>query len=67
MRATCPKCKKLKYLTRHHVFPVRHYGRKSKHFFYLCRACHDLLEEMIPFEQQAHSFYKEVIVRFLRD
>ena len=66
MKAKCPKCKLKLRLTRHHVYPVRHYGRKdNKEILYICRECHDDLEKNIPFQKQAREFYTQVIDTFL--
>ena len=62
----CPKCKVEKMLTRHHVYPVRHFGRKdNKEVFLLCRKCHDALEKLIPFERMVRDFYPVIIQSFL--
>lgn len=64
----CPKCKKEKPLTRHHVFPVRVYGRKdNEEYFYLCRECHTKLEETIPFEPVKKYLYPLFVLRFLQE
>ena len=63
----CPKCKTEKKMTKHHVFPVRHFGR-GKHnqkFFLLCRACHDDLEKLIPYQVMPRAFYTAIIKVFI--
>ena len=46
---TCPKCRRwFENLTRHHVLPVRHFGRSGNSLiFKLCRECHNKLEVII--------------------
>ena len=63
----CPKCGNWTQMTRHHIFPKRHYGNHhSKSILRLCRGCHDVLErDYIPFERQEHSFYSRIIKTFL--
>jgi hypothetical protein len=45
----CPKCRRVREGTRHHVLPKRFFG-DSPHapILYLCRDCHDLIEKEIP-------------------
>ena len=64
MHPLCPTCGKARPLTRHHVYPVRHYGRKNNvHYFYLCRQCHDQLERYIPIHQKMPDEFYPAIVR----
>lgn len=55
----CPKCKKPKDLTKHHVFPKRYFGNGNKNnsTIQLCRDCHNELELLIPLEQKPKKFY----------
>lgn len=39
----CPKCKKVKKMTSHHIFPKTHFKGKGKRGL-LCRECHNDLE-----------------------
>lgn len=41
----CPKCKKHKDSTSHHILPKCHYGDGDT--IEICRACHDKLEKLI--------------------
>lgn len=55
-------------MTRHHVFPRRHFRRDPElmHIIlWICRGCHDDLETWIPLELQDLTFYQEVIDFFL--
>lgn len=48
-RNVCVKCFRLTWITKHHVFPKRFYGRKrNKAYIFLCAHCHIELEEIIP-------------------
>lgn len=45
----CPNCLYLRDLTRHHIYPVRFFGKpKNSPILFLCRSCHDLIESRIP-------------------
>ena len=45
----CPKCKRIREGTRHHILPVRFFGsNQNSPILYLCRDCHDLIENEIP-------------------
>ncbi|RME54034.1 hypothetical protein D6783_00055 [Candidatus Woesearchaeota archaeon] len=62
----CPKCGEHTALERHHVYPVRHYGKRNNRLFLLlCRECHRQLEWHIPFEKMPDTFYRDVIRCFL--
>ena len=47
MEGTCPKCDKLKKLTKHHILPRCHFKGGSGKIVYLCRVCHDEIEKFI--------------------
>ncbi|MDA3815585.1 MAG: hypothetical protein PF549_04430 [Patescibacteria group bacterium] len=70
-RGICPKCFKLKRLTKHHILPKRFYKRND-HTIYLCRDCHDEIEvilERLECDNSGrlkHHHYQEVIKRFIR-
>lgn len=64
----CPKCGEEKPLTKHHVFPRRHFGNKKnlrRYKLLLCRLCHNDIERAIPFEEMPLSFYPAVCAAFL--
>lgn len=63
----CPKCGEDKPLTEHHVFPRRHFTRRSyrKVKIRLCRQCHNALEKLIPRALQPEAFYQDIVKRFL--
>jgi hypothetical protein len=66
----CPKCSANAELTRHHVYPRRHFRHDDNEIFrhtifWFCRGCHDKIEVMIPYERQHLTFYWEVIGNFL--
>jgi len=62
----CPSCNLLGVLTRHHVKPVRHFGRgkRNNHVVYLCRKCHNTLESLIPYQKMPVSFYYQILPFF---
>jgi hypothetical protein len=62
----CPKCKCECRLNKHHIKPVRFWGkgRHNNSILYICRNCHDLLEAMIPYEKQKVSFYYQILKVF---
>ena len=63
----CPKCKLEKQPTRHHLFPRRHFGRKSNNnILKLCRLCHDKLEKLIPYHKMPRHFYRRIIEVFFQ-
>jgi len=68
MIGICPKCGELTNLTRHHIYPTRHYNGQysgDRNILKLCRSCHDDLEKMIPYKKQEHGFYRAIIKVFL--
>lgn len=45
----CPKCLYLRDLTKHHLYPRRFFGNGSNSpILFLCRGCHDGIENLIP-------------------
>ena len=45
----CPKCFKVRTLTRHHLTPKRFFNKKNnKNILYLCEECHAEIEIIIP-------------------
>jgi len=54
-------------MTRHHLFPRRHYGtgRKNDKLIVLCCACHDEIERIIPFGKMPDEFYLTTTAKFL--
>jgi transcription elongation factor Elf1 len=64
----CPKCKKDKPLTRHHIKPIRHFGKKHNNDTVLiCRDCHDELEQIIPFQLMPVMEYFKIVDLFLEE
>ena len=62
----CPKCKRPKKLTRHHVYPKRFFRKKRPTVLYLCRKCHDKLELQIPvYPKQERVFYLKTAIEFI--
>ena len=63
----CPKCKVVTKMTRHHIFPQRHFGKDNTMGTVLfCQSCHANLEKLIPFEVMPLAFYKAVVKVFLQ-
>lgn len=63
----CPACGGVVSMTSHHIFPVRHYGRKNNnHVLLLCRSCHSQLERYIPYAAMPRDFYNAIVIVFLR-
>ena len=70
MRPTkkCPKCREYKKMTRHHVYPRRHFGKRNNNvIFHLCRECHVELETRIPFYRIKKHRYVVILLRFLEE
>lgn len=62
MSGECPKCEKHLRLTKHHVFPKRHFRKEV--YLFICRDCHTRLEKLIP-QRKAHvRFYLYVLIVF---
>jgi hypothetical protein len=62
----CPKCQRIKPATKHHVLPLRFFGNRSNILLFLCRVCHDALEEIIPKHNQLpEEEYILIAVEFL--
>lgn len=49
-KAVCPRCFRLKVLTKHHIKPLRHFG-KNPYVIYLCKDCHRDIETVIKSEE----------------
>lgn len=65
---TCPVCRADKFLTRHHVYPKRHYGRENNRtIFRLCRECHNALEERIPEHKIRDNQYVQILLNFIEE
>ncbi len=64
----CPKCLEYKRLTRHHILPRRIFRKqRSPPILDLCRDCHDILENKIPYKRKSKSFYFNVAKNFLQE
>ena len=49
----CPKCHRIKHLTKHHTCPKRFFGgKRNKTTLLLCRECHDEIERIIPYRRK---------------
>lgn len=67
----CPCCLYIRELTRHHIYPVRFFGRrheKTNPILHLCRDCHDKIEREIPKDEMLHKEdYIQLAREFLGD
>ena len=69
----CPKCRQTRYLERHHVFPVRYYGRKGNSpVFNLCTNCHREIEVILTEAEKGRGQlsdkrYIQIMLSFLGD
>lgn len=61
----CPKCCRRGKLTKHHIFPRRHFGENGNHLW-LCLGCHRELERFIPDELVSIARYFLIISEFFR-
>lgn len=67
----CPKCLYIRELTRHHIYPVRFFGRRNERtnpILHLCRTCHDGIERIIPHrEVLTKQDYLQIAREFLTE
>lgn len=63
----CPRCNHLRDLTKHHLYPVRFFGRSpNSPILFLCRSCHDGIERLIPEHEQLNKEdYLQIAREFL--
>ena len=63
----CPSCLYLRDLTKHHIYPVRFFGRpKNSPILHLCRSCHDEVEKLIPVDMELRKIdYLQIAREFL--
>ena len=64
----CTKWLKLKHLTKHHIYPKRHYNKPV--YCYLCRKCHDALERIITTREKINgklhrNDYLDIVINFV--
>ncbi len=47
--AVCPRCFKVRLLTKHHLTPKRFFNKKNnQNIIYICEECHKEIEKIIP-------------------
>jgi len=52
----CPRCQKIKVLTKHHIYPKRYGGHANQYNTgYVCRECHNKLEYIIMKTEQMYG------------
>lgn len=67
---TCPGCNEKTVLTRHHLLPVRHFGKgkHNEHIALLCAPCHAELEVRIPTHPVLPKWqYFAILAKYLKD
>ena len=47
LKGVCPRCFQVRYLEKHHIFPLRFYEDSTEKLF-LCHSCHKKIEKIIP-------------------
>lgn len=65
----CPACRQVGPLTRHHIQPVRFYGKgkHNEHIVLLCRSCHHDVEKLIPLKDKLQTWqYFAIVALFIR-
>ncbi len=60
----CPKCLEIGELTRHHIFPRRWFKRKE--IIYLCRTCHNDIENIIYKREKDKQLKEHVYVKIIK-
>lgn len=65
----CPKCGRVRKITRHHIYPRRIFGRgKNNIILLLCVECHRDIERIIPRKTQlTKEQYRQLTVAWLRN
>lgn len=67
----CPRCGQLVWLTKHHVFPQRFFGKTEDGnvaVVLLCRECHDELELLLPeWERFSEKEYLAITFGFIQN
>ena len=63
LRGRCPACKKVRRLTRHHVYPQRWYKDKEGYdlILPLCNTCHRHIELVLEYFERAQSGYRRML------
>lgn len=66
----CPACQQRGALTKHHILPIRFYGKGShnEHIVLLCRECHNELELRIPLQTMLPDWrYFVIVALFIKE
>lgn len=62
----CPKCQEwFRKLTKHHVYPVAHFGRKNNEIVHLCWDCHEALHKLLGYDKRPREEYVEILIDYL--
>jgi len=64
----CPRCTRLRELTKHHILPKRRFpAGKNSPLLHLCRACHDVIDYLtLLWEDMERSYIIEQTVAWLK-
>lgn len=63
----CPKCLKMKSLTKHHIYPKAFFQqRKNPGILMICEECHQEFNKLVPLVKLEKSFYERILAAFLR-
>ena len=66
----CPACQQVGGKTKHHILPIRHYGKgkHNEHAVMLCRTCHNELEMRIPLQPKLPDWqYFAIVALFIKE
>ena len=63
----CPKCFRIRKLTRHHCNPIRFFKkRNNQSVLYLCKDCHREIEKILPQHRKlSKDEYTEIHQRWI--
>lgn len=64
----CPKCLKLRELTKHHILPRRRFpAGKNSPLLHLCRPCHTEIDDFtLDWDDMERSYFIEMTVLWLK-
>ena len=64
----CCNCFKIAPLEKHHIYPIRFFGKKSnKTILYICEECHKTIEIILPCHRKLEKEeYLEIHKKWLR-
>ncbi len=65
MKGLCPHCLSIGRLTKHHIYPKRHYNKKNAPVLWLCEDCHKEIEKIIPNKKTKKHELLALTIKFL--